>query len=142
MPTLGPPAPPPPPPPVPPVAPLERRRERVLPGRRRVRPGPQNAEAVVQPLRDRRGTERSETSGGELGRKREPVEAEADARDVHGVLLVEREAGRRRVGALDEEPDRLVAQELLGREPPLGIRNLERRNAEDDLALRAQRLAA
>ena len=78
------------------MAPLQRRRQRLLARRRRAAAGAQQAEAVVQPLGERRGAERAEPAGGELERERQPVEAEADARDVRRVLVVEREARRGR----------------------------------------------
>ena len=72
----------------------------------------EHAEAIVEPLRDRRRTERSQAPGGELERERQAVEAKADTGNVDRVLLVEREARRRRVRPLDEQPHGLVAQEL------------------------------
>ncbi len=94
------------------VAPLERRRERLLPRRRRAVARAEQAEAVVEPLGDRRRAERSQPARGELERERQAVEPEADAGDVRRVLLVEHESGRRRRRPLDEEPDRLVAEQL------------------------------
>ena len=95
------------------VAPLQRRLERLLPCRRRVAAGAEHAEAVVESLRDRRRTERSQAAGGELERERQAVESKADAGNVHRVLLVEREAGRRRIGPLDEQPHGLVAEQVV-----------------------------
>ena len=115
------------------VAPLQRRRERLLPRRRRVAHAAEHAEAVVEPLRDRRRTERPQAAGGELERERQAVEAKADTGNVHRVLLVEREAGRRR-RPLDEQPHGFVAQELARLERLLGIRDVERRDPEHDLA--------
>ena len=91
-------------------------------------------EPVVEPLRDRRGAQRSEPAGGELERERQPVEAKADAGDVLGDVLVEREPGRRRGRALDEERDGLVPEQPVGRESPLRVGDVERRDPEDDLS--------
>ena len=107
------------------MAPLERGRERVLPRRRRVAPGAEHPEAIVEALRDRRGTECSQTAGGELERERQAVEPEADAGDVHRVLLIEREARRRRTSPLDEEPHGFVAEELTRLVCLLGIGDVE-----------------
>ena len=54
----------------------------------------EQAEAVVEARGDAAGIERADTAGGELERERQAVEAEADARDVRGVRIVEREPGR------------------------------------------------
>ena len=89
------------------VAPAQRRREGLLPGRRRTGARAQEAEAVVEPLGDRRRPEAPDAPGRQLDRERQPVEAEADPRDVGRVLLREGEAGRDRGGALDEQADRL-----------------------------------
>ena len=124
------------------VAPLERRLERLLPRRRRAAAGAEEPEAVVEPLGHRRGAERAEPPGGELDRERQAVEAEADARDVRRVLLVERESRRGRRRALDEQPHRLVVEEIGRRERLLRIGDRQRRHAEHDLAADAQRLAA
>ena len=82
------------------MAPLERRGQRLLPGRRRVAAAAQQAEAVVEPGGDRRGAERAEPGGRELEGEWQAVEAETDPRDVLGVLLVELEARRGRDRAL------------------------------------------
>ena len=124
------------------MAPLKRGRERVLPCRRRVTRGAEHAKAVVEALRDRRGTKCPQAPGGELERERQAVEAEADPRDVHGVLLVEREARRSRLRPLDEEPHGLVVEEPARLECLLGVGDVERRNPEHDLARHTQRLAA
>ena len=124
------------------VAPLKRGRERVLPCRRRVTRGAEHAKAVVEALRDRRGTKCPQAPGGELERERQAVEAEADPRDVHGVLLVEREARRSRLRPLDEEPHGLVVEEPARLECLLGVGDVERRNPEHDLARHTQRPAA
>ena len=57
-------------------------------------------------------------------------------------VLVEREAGRDRAGALDEQPHRLVAERSSGASGGVRVGDRERRDAEDDLARDAQRLAA
>ena len=87
--------------------------------------GAQHAEAVVEPFRDRRGTERRQTTGGELQRERQPVESKADPGDVGAVLLVEREFRRGGRRSFDEQPHGLVAQELVHLHRALGIRNAE-----------------
>ena len=124
------------------MAPLERRGQRLLPRRCGMAPGAQETEPVVEPLRDRRRTERSDPPGRELERERQPVEAKADARDVVRVLVVEREARRRGGCALDEERHGLVLAELVAVRALLRVGNVQRRNAKDDLARHAQRLAA
>ena len=98
------------------VAPLQRRRQRLLSCRCGVAAAAQQAEAVVEPRRDRSGAQRAEPRGGELERERQAVEAEADACDVFRVLLVEHEARRRGGRALDEERHRLVARGSSGGE--------------------------
>ena len=85
------------------VAPLQRGGEGVLARGRRAARAAQHAEAVVEPLRDRRRAERAQARRRELERERQAVEAEADARDVRRVALVEREARRRGARALDEQ---------------------------------------
>ena len=55
--------------------------------------------------------------------------------------LVKHEARGRRSRPLDEQPHGLVAQELPRLERLLGVRDVERRNPEHDLARHAQRLA-
>ena len=102
----------------------------------------QETEAVVEPCRDRSGAQRAEPRGGELERERQAVEAEADAGDVVGVLVVEHEARRRGGRALDEERHRLVVREALRRLRALRIGDVERGDAKHDLARRAQRLSA
>ena len=124
------------------VAPLQRRLECLLPCRRRMAPRAEHAEAVVESLRDRRGTECSQAPRGELQRERQAVESKADTGNVHRVLLVNDEARGRRVCPLDEEPHGFVAQKVARVEWLLGIRDVERRNPEHDLAWHAQRLAA
>ena len=124
------------------VTPLERRLERLLPRRRRAAAGAEEPEAVVEPLGHRSGPERAEPAGGELERERQAVEPEADARDVRRVLLVERESRRGRRRALDEQPHRLVVEEIGRRERLLRVGDRQRRHAEHDLAADAERLAA
>ena len=57
-------------------------------------------------------------------------------------FLVEHERRRRRGGPVHEQLHGLVAKELLGLDRVLGIGDVQRRDAEDDLARRAKRLAA
>ena len=97
------------------MAPLQRRRERLLPRRGGAAAGAKQSEAVVQPLGQRGRAESADAAGGELERERQPVEPEADAGDVHRVLVVEHEARSGRDRALDEEADRLVAQQVARR---------------------------
>ena len=104
------------------VAPLQRRGQRLLPGRCGVAARSQQTEAVVEPLGDRRRAEHADTSRGELECERQPVEAEADARHVLRVLRVEREARRGGRRTVDEERDGLVFAELLQRERLIGTR--------------------
>ncbi len=117
--------------------------QRLLPRRRRAAAGAQQPEAVVQPLGERGRAERAEPPGGQLERERQAVEPEADARDVHRVLVVEREARHRppprarRTGAPPRSgAARPAAWQLLR------VGDRERRHAEHDLAADAQRLAA
>ncbi len=125
------------------VAPLERRGQRLLARRRRVAPAAEHAEAIVEPLGDRRRAQRSDAARGELERERQAVEAEADAGDVHRVL-----AHRARSPAPPRPPARRTAARPRSRrsslrlERLLGIGDVERRNPEHDLARHAQRLAA
>ena len=105
-------------------------------------PRSQQPEAVVEPLRNRCRAEHADPSCGELECQRQSVEPEADARHVLRVLGVELEAGRRGGRPVDEERDGLVLEELVQRERPFGARDVERRDAEDDLSRHAQRLAA
>ena len=124
------------------VAPLERRLERLLPRRRRATPGAEEPETVIEPVGHRGGTERAEPAGGELEREWQAVEPEADTRDIGRVLLVERESRCCRRRALDEQPHRLVVEEIGRREVLLGVGDREGRHAEHDLAADAERLAA
>ena len=124
------------------VAPLERCRQRLLPRRCGAAARAQEAEPVVEPIGDRCSAEGAEAAGCQLERERQPVEAEADARDVLGVLVGEREARRRRGGALDEEEDGLVLEQPGRRNRVLEPGQLERGDPEHDLSGDAQRLAA
>ncbi len=124
------------------VAPLQGRGQRLLARRCGVAPVAEDPEPVVEPLRDRRRAQSPEPARCELERERQPVEAEADARDVLGHVLVEREPRRRRSRALDEQRDGLVAEEPLERERLLRIGDVERRDSEDHLPGHAQRLPA
>ena len=124
------------------MAPLERRAQRLLARRAGTASRTKKTEPVVEPLRDRRRAEGSDPAGCELERERQPVEAKADSRDVVRVLLVEREPRRGGGRALDEERHGLVLAKLSRRESLLRVGNVERRNAKDDLAGHAQRLAA
>ena len=124
------------------VAPAERRLERLLPRRRLARPRAKQAEAIVEPRCDRRRGERADAAGCELEREREPIEPEADARDVFGVLGGELEPLRDRRGPLDEQAHGLVAGESDGVRMGLGVGDREGGDAEHDLAGDAKRLAA
>ncbi len=97
------------------VAPLERRSQRLLSSRRPMAAASEQAETVVEPLRDRRRAERSDAPCGQLERERQPIEPKADAGDVVRVLLVQHEAGRGGCGPVDEERYGLVFPELLER---------------------------
>ena len=99
------------------VAPLEGRLERLLARRRRAAARAQQPEAVVQPLCDRVRPQRAEAGRGELDREREAVEPVADANHVAGVPVLEGEAGGGGARPLDEQADRLVAEEV-GRARP------------------------
>ncbi len=124
------------------MAPAERRLERLLPGRSLARPGPKKTEAVVEPGRNRGGGQRPDPTRGELERKREPVEPEADARHVVGVLVGQLEPLGDGGGALDEEDDRLEAGEIRCAGMLSRVGDRERRDSEDDLAGDAKRLTA
>ena len=124
------------------MAPLQRRDQRLLARRGGVAPVAEDPEAVVESLRDRRDAERAEPARRELERKRQPVEAKADACDVLRHLIVELEPGRRGGGACDEQRDGLVAEEAVGRQRSLRIGDVERRDPEDHLPRDAERLAA
>ena len=125
------------------MAPLQRRGQRLLAGRRGVAAGAQQAEAVVEPLGDRCRAEHADASGGELECERQAVEAEADARDVLRVLVVELEARARRPPRGRRRARRTRTRAAVpGGRCPVGARDVERRDAEDDLSGHAQRLAA
>ena len=103
---------------------------------------PEDAEAIVEPLRDRRRTEHSQPAGGELERQRQAIEAQANAGDVGRILIVDGKTRSRRRRSLGEQPHGLVAEELARLERPLGIRDVQRGNSEHDLARHVQRLPA
>ena len=124
------------------VAPLQGRDQRLLACRGGVAPVAEDPEAVVESFRDRRDTQRSEPARRELERKRQPVEAKADACHVLRHLIVELEPGRRGGGACDEQRDGLVAEEAVGRQRSLRIGDVERRDPEDHLPRDAERFAA
>ena len=124
------------------MAPFERRLERLLARRRGGAARTQQPKAVVQPLGNRVRSQRSQPGRCELDRQRHAVEPVADAHHVASVPVVEGEAGGRRPGPLDEEANRLVAEEVVAVDRSFRIRERERRHAEDRLALDSQRLAA
>jgi len=123
------------------VTPLEGRLERLLPCRRSMARRAENPEPVVEPLRDRRGTECSEAAGRELECQWQAVESKADSGNIDRVLLVKHEARCRRSSALHEQPHGFIAHQVARPERLLGVRDVERRNPEHDLARHAQGLA-
>jgi hypothetical protein len=102
----------------------------------------ENPEPVVEPLRDRRGTECSETAGRELECQWQAIESKADSGNIDRVLLVKHEARCRRSSAPHEQPHGFIAHQVARLERLLGVRDVERRNPEHDLAWHTQRLAA
>src|SRR5262249_10840646 len=124
------------------MAPAEGRLERLLSCRRLAGSRPQEPEAVVEPGGDRRRRERTDTTRRELERKREPVEPEADPRDVVRVLVGHLEAVRDSCRPLDEQAHGLEALEIGGARMLLGVGYRERGDTEDDLARDAERFAA
>jgi len=116
------------------VAPFERGGQRLLPRRGRVAAGAEHAEAVAEPLRDRGRPQRAEPTGGELDCERQPIEPEADPGHVGGVVGVEREVGCDGVSALHEQLHGLVGHQLLRRARLSRVGDVQRRDAEHDLA--------
>ncbi len=71
------------------------------------------AETIVEPLRDRGRTERSQTTGGELDRERQTVEAKARCAQRQAALSSSSaNPGAAAARPFDEEPDGLVAEQL------------------------------
>ena len=123
------------------MAPLQRREQRLLAGGRRPGVGAQQPETVIQALCERARAEAPEACGGQLQRERQAVEPEADTRHVARVLVVHREPGDGRGGAVGQQPHGLVARQLLRGVAALGIGDRQRGHAEHDLPVGAQRLA-
>jgi hypothetical protein len=90
----------------------------------------EQAESLVDARQDRRGTHRRDSGRGQLDSERDPVEAMAELLDGRGVVGGHREVVAGCLGALDEQPYRVV----LARRP-----HDERRLAVDAESLLAGR---
>jgi hypothetical protein len=122
------------------VTPVECRLERLLARRGRAAACAEQAEAIVEATCKRGRGECADAGSCKLERQREPVEAVADPRHGRPRLSVERESRCDGVGSLDEQPNRLMAQERLRVVLALRVGNSERRDAEENLARNTQRL--
>ena len=94
------------------VAPGDRGPQRVLALVGVLRAAGQQRQPLVEPAQQRLGRERPHPRRRELDRERQAVEPGADLRDGLGVLLGDPEVGRRRLGPLGEERDRVRRPEL------------------------------
>jgi hypothetical protein len=110
------------------VAPLDRRFERLLPGRCAARAADQQGEAIVETALDLARRERAQPRRRELERQGDAVEALAERAQGGLVGGVEGKARPDLAAALEEQPQRIVLAEL-GKVP-------------DDLACDRKRLAA
>ena len=124
------------------VAPVERGLERLLAGQRRPAAADQEVEAIVQTIGDRGDGEDGDARRGELDGQGQTVEVMAQARDGRRVLEGEHEGRIDRLGALDEEPDRVDRHELRRVDLGIRVRDRQRRHAEDDLARDPEGLTA
>ena len=88
---------------------------------------PQKIEPRAKALEQRLGRKEIASCRCELERQRQPVEPYAQLGQRLGVRLGQLEAGSRRTGAVDEQPDRLGLAELRKRRALRPIRQLERR---------------
>ncbi len=94
-----------------PIAPVDRGVERLLPRGGAPVAGPEGGDPGGEPLVERLEAERLQADRRELERKGDAIEVRADAEDRGGVRLVEREAVLDGRGALDEERDRVGADD-------------------------------
>ena len=110
------------------VAPLHRRSQRAVARQRRAAPRGEQAEGVVEAVRDLLGRQHAHARRGELDRERDAVEPPADLGHGRRVARRQRERRRRGLRPLDEQLHRLGAR--------------HRRHEPRRLAAHAERLAA
>lgn len=120
------------------VAPVDRRPERLLPGRGRSVAHRQQPEPVLDPGVDLLHGQHPAQGGGELDGERHPVERRAEPGDVRRVLLGHGEAPRGGGGTVDEEPHRLAGADVTAFAPG----QAERRHPPHGLPCHPQGLAA
>ena len=97
------------------VAPVDRGAQRLLPLGNVARAGCEDVEGVVETLEQRLRSQEPETGGSELESERQTVQAPADRRDGPGVLRRQLERASGHLRALDEQRDRRIRAERLGR---------------------------
>ena len=125
------------------VAPLDRGAQRPVPlGQAGAGLGLQALEPPSRRSRMSCGEKQLDAGGGELERKREPVEADAQLGDRVGVQLGELEVGPCVARASDEEPYRLGAPETVELESAGRVGKLERGDGVDPLFGDVERRAA
>ena len=105
-------------------------------------PRAEQPEAAAQAILQLVGREQPEACGGQLDRKREPVEPCADLRHRGRVVVRQVEVRLNLAGALDEQPDGLVLARRSGRERAPAVRERQRRHGEHVLTPHPERLAA
>ena len=97
------------------VAPVDRGAQRLLPLGNVARAGGEDLEGVAETLEQRLRSQEPETGGSEFESERQAVEAPADRRDRLGVLRRQLERASGHLRALDEQRDRRIRAERLGR---------------------------
>ena len=97
------------------VAPVDRGAQRLLPLGNVARAGCEDLEGVVETLEQRFRSQEPEPGGSELESERQAVQAPADRRDGLGVLRRQLERASGHLRALDEQRDRRIRAERLGR---------------------------
>ena len=113
------------------VAPGDRVAKRLVTGRFVTRSMAQEVESLVEPIEHLLGRKELRPRGCELEGKREAVEARADLLDGGRVLLGEPEGRFGRLGALDEQGDRVHAAQRVHGVLPLSVQP-EGRTARDE----------
>ena len=123
------------------VAPFHRRGEGLLAREDGAGAAREEMEAIVELEGDALGGHLATTSGGELQRERDAIEAMADLRDRRGVRIGDHERRAGAARAIDEQADRLVLRQRGYRQDRLGRRSRQRTDPPRDLARNAERLA-
>ena len=95
------------------VAPIDGCAERLLARHDRAQLGRQEAEPIVEPLRDLDDTQRAQAGGGKLDRQRDAVKVAADLGDHLRVAVAEGEGGLHQAGPIHEQADRRRRRDLV-----------------------------